>query len=48
MIYMREPPFLWTRLLNAYEIGIGEILIVSHQSFCCSIDFPECSPKLVP
>ena len=30
MIYMREQPFLWTRLMNVYEIGMGEILIVSH------------------
>ena len=48
MIYMREQSFLWTRLMNVYEIGIGEIIIVSHKSFCCSIDFSECSPKWVP
>ena len=48
MIYMREPTFLWTRLMNVYEICVGEILIVSHKSYYCSIDFPECSPKWVP
>ena len=48
MIYMREPLFLWTPLMNVYEIGMGEILIVSHKSFRCSIDFPERSPKWVP
>ena len=48
MIYMRELPFLRTRLMNIYEIGMGEILIESNKSFCCSIDFPECSPKWVP
>ena len=34
--------------MNVYEIGMGEILIVSHKSFCCAIDFPEYSPKWVP
>ena len=48
MVYMREPLFLWTRLMNVYEIGMGEILKASHKSFCSSIDFPECSPKWVP
>ena len=24
--------------MNVYENGIGAILIVSHKSFCCSID----------
>ena len=40
---MHEPPFLWTRLMNVYENGMGAILIVSHKSFCCSIDFLEWS-----
>ena len=34
--------------MNVHEIGMGEILIVSHKSFCCLIDFHECSPKWVP
>ena len=33
MIYKLEPTFLWTRLMNVYEIGMGEILIVSHKGF---------------
>ena len=41
MIKMHEPPFLWTRLMNVYENGMGAILIVSHKSFSCSIDFLE-------
>ena len=27
--------------MNVYENGMGAILIVSHKSFCCSIDFLE-------
>ena len=29
--------------MNVYENGMGAILIVSHKSFCCSIDFLEWS-----
>ena len=47
-IYFRKPHFVWNRLMSVNEICMGEILIVSHKSFYCSIDFLECSPKLVP
>ena len=34
--------------MNVYENGMDAILIVSHKSFCCSIDFLEWSLQLVP